>query len=250
MFAAVTHPSQDSEQAEHTDKFWNLYLKNVEEEDKNNIEDRKGDTDGILTFTGLFIATVAAFVIESSRQLSSNPGDETVALLRQIAGVGNSTPTPVSDPSLDIFTPPATAIVVNTFWFLSLILSLICALGAILMRQWTRNYQRKIQHRRSTEKRAILHVILINGMKRFGLDRASSLIIAILHVAVTFFIIGLVIFLFPINPIVAGTSLGLAGTAACAYLLLTVLPFFYPDCPFSTPFTSALALLASILLRV
>ncbi|KAI0027739.1 hypothetical protein K488DRAFT_28108, partial [Vararia minispora EC-137] len=216
-------------------KFWDLYLRNAEEEDQVNIENWKGDADGILFFTGLFAVIVAAFVVDSYKRLSPDSGDETVALLRQIAAASNGMPIPAPDPPLDNFAPPAIAIVVNTFWFLSLILSLICALGATLIQQWARAYQRKLQRPRTPQTRAILHGILIQGVERYGFDRASSLVVSFLHVAVALFMIGLIVFLFPINSIVAGASLGLAGIAACIYAALTVLPFFSPDCPYSTP---------------
>ncbi|KAI0031456.1 hypothetical protein K488DRAFT_52034, partial [Vararia minispora EC-137] len=234
------HLPQTTEFSDPKDKLWSLYLRNAEEEDRVNIESWKGDTDGILIFTGLFAATVAAFVIEGYKRLSPDSSAETVVLLKQIAAAGNGMPVPTPDSSPDNFTLPATAIIANIFWFLSLILSLICALGATLIQQWARNYRRKIQHRRAAQKRGILHVILSQGVGRFGLDCASSWIIAFLHTAVAFFMIGLVVFLFPTNTIVAGISLALIGMAACVYLLLSALPVFSPDCPYSTPFTPAL----------
>ncbi|KAI0031452.1 hypothetical protein K488DRAFT_9727, partial [Vararia minispora EC-137] len=128
---------------EPADKFWNLYLRNAEEEDKVNIENWKGDTDGILIFTGLFAVVVAAFFIDTYKQLSPNSGDETVVLLRQIAAASNGMPIPTPDHSPDNFTPPTTVVVVNILWFLSLVFSLLCAFGATLVQYWARNFQRK-----------------------------------------------------------------------------------------------------------
>ncbi|KAI0027738.1 hypothetical protein K488DRAFT_29744, partial [Vararia minispora EC-137] len=231
---------QTTEFVDPVNKFWNSYLRNAEEEDKVNIENWKGDTDGILIFMGLFAATVSAFIIESYKQLSPDSGDETVVLLGQIAAALNGMPIRTSDPPPDSFRPQATAVVVNVLWFLSLILSLICALGATLIQQWARNYQRKTQHHYEAPKRGIHHIFLSKGVRRFGLGRASSWIITFLHVAVTLFMIGLVVFLFPVNSIVAGTSLSIVGMAACVYVVLSVLPGFSLDCPFNTPFTPAL----------
>ncbi|KAI0306815.1 hypothetical protein B0F90DRAFT_1849195 [Multifurca ochricompacta] len=51
-------------------KLWSMYLTEAEKQDKEITESWKGDTDGILVFTGLFSATVAAFIIESYKKLS------------------------------------------------------------------------------------------------------------------------------------------------------------------------------------
>ncbi|KAF8495120.1 hypothetical protein F5888DRAFT_580220 [Russula emetica] len=48
-------------------------------------KNRKGDSEGILIFTGLFAATEAVFIIESYKQLSPDSGATTVFLLQQIS---------------------------------------------------------------------------------------------------------------------------------------------------------------------
>ncbi|KZV68154.1 hypothetical protein PENSPDRAFT_754368 [Peniophora sp. CONT] len=107
------------------DAMWETYLAAVEDEDKASVESWNGSTTGILTFTGLFAATVAAFVIESYKMLSPDTGAQTVALLAQLVAATNTTPV---IPSIDIqsgpFFAPETAIIVNSLWFLSLVLSL------------------------------------------------------------------------------------------------------------------------------
>jgi hypothetical protein len=236
------------------DRFWALYLKGAEEEDKARVENWKGDTDGILIFvrcfqahicldntmarqTGLFAATVAAFVIESYKQLSADTSAQTVALLAQLVAAQNGTALPPVVPASDTFVPAPSAVVANTLWFLSLVVSLVCALGATLIQQWARNYQRQNQRWRSMQKRGVLHVILCTGVERFGLDNASSWVVALLHLAVSLFMAGLVIFLFPINVIVASFSLGAVAISGIAYVALSVLPVAFLDCPLRTPLT-------------
>jgi hypothetical protein len=187
--------------------------------------------------TGLFAATVAAFVIESYKQLSPDTGAQTVKLLSQLVDAKIDPLPPISTSSADDFVLPMSAVIANTFWFLSLILSLICALGATLVQQWARNYIRQNQRRRAMEKRGIRHIILFKGIKRFGLSHASDFIVALLHLAVALFMIGLVIFLFPINPIVAWSSLCLIAIAAVVYTILSTLPVVAQDCPYRTPVT-------------
>ncbi|KAI9467267.1 hypothetical protein BJY52DRAFT_1079426, partial [Lactarius psammicola] len=64
---------------------WSLYLDEVEKVDKGVTESWKGDTEGIIVFTGLFSATVAAFIVESYKKLSPDSGDTTNALLTQLS---------------------------------------------------------------------------------------------------------------------------------------------------------------------
>ncbi|KAI0245799.1 hypothetical protein BJV78DRAFT_1107315, partial [Lactifluus subvellereus] len=88
---------------------------------------------------------VAAFIIESYKQLQPNSSDTTVLLLAQISqqltALFSGTPIPVSSsqPS-QAFRPSGSPVRVNTLWFLSLVLGLTYPLLATLMQQWVRRY--------------------------------------------------------------------------------------------------------------
>ncbi|KAI0316153.1 hypothetical protein OF83DRAFT_1023600, partial [Amylostereum chailletii] len=105
------------------------------------VENWKGDADSILIFTGLFAATVSAFIVESYKGLKPDSGDAAVELLSQILAfnLDGTRPTPSS------FHASANNIWVNVLWFCSLILSLTCALGATLVQQWVRVYTQATQ---------------------------------------------------------------------------------------------------------
>ncbi|KZV72650.1 hypothetical protein PENSPDRAFT_604125, partial [Peniophora sp. CONT] len=129
----------------NTDQFWSLYLTQAQVQDQQRIERWKGESDGILIFTGLFAATVATFVVAYYPKLSPDSGDETVALLVQVVVLlSNGTITPAfamnSAPSgsatFDSFGPTTSDVWVNALWFLSLVVSISCALLATLVRQW------------------------------------------------------------------------------------------------------------------
>ncbi|KAI0269504.1 hypothetical protein BGY98DRAFT_900176, partial [Russula aff. rugulosa BPL654] len=64
---------------------WNMYLDGVKEDDQRTTKTWKDDANGILVFSGLFTATVGAFVIEFYKRLSPDSGIQTVALLGQIS---------------------------------------------------------------------------------------------------------------------------------------------------------------------
>ncbi|KAF8269078.1 hypothetical protein EI94DRAFT_1447824, partial [Lactarius quietus] len=218
---------------------WSIYLTEAEKQDTELTESWKSDTKGILVFTGLFSATVALFIIKSYKKLSPDPSERTNALLAQISqqmvNMSNGTPlTSVVVENSQPFKPSASAVRVNVLWFLSLILSLNCALSATLMQQWARRYLELAQRRGASHRRGRMRSYIFDGINRFGMARAVRTMPAILHVSVFLFFIGLVEFLFPIYTTVAYT-LGCIVVFALAYASLTVLPSIYLNCPYATP---------------
>jgi hypothetical protein len=121
-------------------------------------------------------------------------------------------------------------------WFLSLVISLNCALYATLMQQWARQYQELAQRRGAPHKRARMRAFIIDGFRRFGiLARAVTPITTLLHISVFLFFAGLVEFLIPIHTTVAYTTLGFIGLFALPYASLTILPSISLQSPFGTP---------------
>ncbi|KAI0245968.1 hypothetical protein BJV78DRAFT_1136304, partial [Lactifluus subvellereus] len=214
-------------------KIFSVYLFQADKFDKEQSDSWKGDTEGILVFvgpsTGLFSATVAGFIIESYKQLQPNSSDTTVLLLAQISqqlaalSSGNSISVPSGLPS-QAFRPSASAVRVNTLWFLSLVLSLTCALLATLMQQWVRRYLQVSQRWYAPYKRARIRTFFAEGVERFGLPRAVEALPALLHTSVFLFFAGLVDFLININHTVAFSLLSAVAVAASAYFLSTAHP--------------------------
>ncbi|KAJ7119743.1 hypothetical protein C8R44DRAFT_572497, partial [Mycena epipterygia] len=126
-------------------KLWAVYISEAEKYDKALVESWKSDMEGMLIFAGLFSASLTAFIIESYKTLLPDSGDSTVQLLAQIsqqlaAAANGSTFHP---PPLVHFAAPATSLLCNALWFVSLGLSLTCALIATLLEQWARNFLHK-----------------------------------------------------------------------------------------------------------
>ncbi|KAI0246777.1 hypothetical protein BJV78DRAFT_114536 [Lactifluus subvellereus] len=235
-------PSRGDTYSDTSGKLWSVYLTEADKKDKALAENWKGDTEGILIFTGLFASTVAAFIIESYKRLSSDSSAATILLLNQIsqqlAALSNGTQ--ISPPSLyndSSFRPTSSAIRVNILWFLSLTLSLMCALAATLMQQWARRYLQLAQAQTTLYKRARTRAYLFEGVQTFRLSQAIEAVPALLHVAVFFFFAGLVDFLFSIDTTVAHAVLGVICFCGGTYILLTFLPNVRPNCPYRTPFS-------------
>ncbi|KAI9435114.1 hypothetical protein H4582DRAFT_1817862, partial [Lactarius indigo] len=193
---------------------WSMYLIEAEKQDDKAAESWKGDTDGILVFTGLFSATVATFIIESYQQLSPDSSDTTNALLiqlsRQLVNISNGSPLEsVAAQFNQPFQPTASAVRVNVLWFLSLVFSLTCALSATLMQQWTRRYRELAQRRGAPHRRGYVRAYIFDGISKFEMARVVATMPMLLHVSVFLFFVGLVDFLFPIDATVSYFTLGL-----------------------------------------
>ncbi|KAI0314432.1 hypothetical protein OF83DRAFT_1063825, partial [Amylostereum chailletii] len=188
------------------DRFWTLCLADADKNDAGMTESIKGDTDGILIFTGLFAATVAAFIVEFYKTLNPDPGDETVTLLssisNQVSTFSNGTRAPPSGPPFfESFHVPAPSIRINSLcmWFISLFLSLYVALASTLIQQWCRRYLRAARRRGPPHKRGPVHAVVAEGMERFHVQDVAEVIIALLHLSVFLFLGGLLDFLFVVN---------------------------------------------------
>ncbi|KZV60794.1 hypothetical protein PENSPDRAFT_593684, partial [Peniophora sp. CONT] len=237
-------PSKDEDEA--GDGLWNAYLDAVEDDDKASAESWNGSTTGILTFTGLFAATVAAFVIESYKMLQPDPGaqtnligNQTLVLLAQLVSANGITPNiPAPELQTQPFQAPQAAIVVNSLWFLSLVISLVCALLATLIQEWTRDFLRDI-HRRSPDvtikNYSFNHIFVRMGVERYKLDYVTSIIVFLMHIAVILFLVGLVIFLEPIHHAPANVIKWAGILAAAIYVIFSIMPFFDNSCPYRTP---------------
>ncbi|TDL19744.1 hypothetical protein BD410DRAFT_874078, partial [Rickenella mellea] len=133
--------SSDTSFEELGSKIWLPYLELAEKYDKDLVHNWRDDMDSLLIFAALFSASVTAFVIESYNSLVQDPGEVTISVLLQISQqIANGTHAVAAvRPS---FQPATIDVAINILWFLSLAFSLACALAAVLVRQWARQYLR------------------------------------------------------------------------------------------------------------
>jgi hypothetical protein len=198
---------------------------------------------------------VAAFLIESYKQLQPSSSDTVILLLSQISqqlaalSSGSSISIPSGLPGQD-FQPSTSAVRVNILWFISLVLSLTCALLATLMQQWVRQYLQTSQRWYAPYKRARIRAFFAEGIEQFGLPAAVEALPALLHISVFLFFAGLVDFLININHTVAFSLLSAVVAGTSAYFLFTVLPLIYPNSPYQTPLTSLLWIFQQTMLLI
>jgi hypothetical protein len=192
---------------------------------------------------GLFSASVTAFIIESYKTLVPDNNARTVVLLevitQQLAAISNTTvPTPAIATAIaapNPFLPPASALLCNVLWFLSLAFSLACALSATLVEQWARNYLLATETRPAPYERARLFEYLYKGLERFHMASVVEAIPLLLHISLFLFFVGLVEFLRPVNFAISMLILVVLLSCVIIYTLATVIPAFQRNCPYCTP---------------
>ncbi|KAI9452580.1 hypothetical protein F5148DRAFT_500013 [Russula earlei] len=236
-------PQTESSYTDGSGALFSMYLDRAEEEDTKAAERWKGDADGILVFTGLFSATVAAFLVGTYQSLQPNAQDTStfyLATITQILAASNQSLTislPPPPPSPFTFKPPKSAIWFNSLWFSSLVISLTCALLATSLQQWARRYLRVSQPRYSPHRRARLRAFFAEGIENLHLPWAVEALPTLIHVSVFLFFAGLVVFLSSINHTVFSALLWCMGLCVGLYMCVTLLPIFRPDSPYYTPLT-------------
>ncbi|KAJ7505909.1 hypothetical protein B0H11DRAFT_1645015, partial [Mycena galericulata] len=220
---------------------WAVYISEADKYDNALVESWKSNMEGMLIFAGLFSASLTAFIIESYPTLTPDSGDATVQLLTQIsqqlaaAANGSTFHMPTPPP----FTVPTTSLVCNALWFISLGLSLTCALIATLLEQWAREFLHRADMRSAPVIRARIFSYLYFGLKRFRMHTVVDIIPLLLHASLLFFFAGLVAFLIPINLPIAAVAAVLLFIVTAVYSVLTLLPLWHLDCPYRTPLSGA-----------
>ncbi|KAJ7656019.1 hypothetical protein DFH06DRAFT_1045974, partial [Mycena polygramma] len=223
-------------------KLWAVYVSEAEKYDRGLVESWRSDMEGMLIFAGLFSASLTAFLIESYKTLVPNSGDTTAFLLaqisQQIAASSNGTSFVVTSPAP--FSVPTSSLICNVLWFLSLGLSLTCALVATLLEQWARDFLHRADMRSAPVIRARVFSFLYYGLRRFQMHTVVEIIPLMLHASLFLFFVGLVAFLVPVNAAITAVAGIILGTVTAVYTLLTLLPLFHLDCPYRTPLSGGL----------
>ncbi|KAJ7637315.1 hypothetical protein DFH06DRAFT_1302730 [Mycena polygramma] len=229
----VTEPGAEAAAA----KIWAIYIGEAEKYDKGLVESWRSDMDGMLIFAGLFSASLTAFLIESYKTLNPDSGDSTVRLLAQISQqlAASANGSSFAVPPSPKFTPSGPALVCNALWFISLGLSLSCALIATLLEQWARDFIHRSEIRSAPLIRARIFSFLYYGLKRFNMHAVVEIIPLLLHTALLFFLAGLVAFLVPVNTAMAVVAAVMLAILTAVYSLLTILPLGCLDSPYRTP---------------
>ncbi|KAH8980285.1 hypothetical protein EDB92DRAFT_1782929, partial [Lactarius akahatsu] len=158
--------------------------------DKQMVERWKGEADVAAQQAGLFSAVITVSFVESYKWLlSPDSADQTVELLTQKSGqLPNHINASVkSGPSVG----PTAAVMVNLVWFSSMALCFSCSVGATLIQQWARRYLVLMQG----PERVYLRPFMLNGVRRFQVERTIQLMGISLHSSILFYAVGVLKFI-------------------------------------------------------
>jgi hypothetical protein len=156
---------------------------------------------------GLFSAAVAALLAVTIQDIRPSSQDTSAFYLAtisqqlaQLNGTQISIPSSVSnsDPTVP-FTVPTWAVWVNGLWFLSLVISITCAVLATLLQQWARRYLRVAYPRCSPHKRALIRAFYRKGVEELYLPWVIEGLPVLLHISFFLYSAGLSVFLFGVN---------------------------------------------------
>ena len=146
-----------------------------------------------------------------------------------------SSPLPASPPP---FSPPNYAVWVNGLWFMSLVISLTCALLATFLQQWARRYLKVTHSRSSPDKRARIRAFFAEGIEKCLLPFAVEILPTLLHISLFLFFAGLVVFLLNVNLTIFKLVLSWVGICVALYGCITLMPIIRHDSPYYTPLSS------------
>ena len=146
------------------------------------------------------------------------------------------------------FSPPSHAIWINSLWFLSLTISLTCALLATLLQQWARRCVKITQPRYNPDKRARIRAFFSEGVDKLHLPWAVEALPTLLHLSLFLFFAGLLVYLYNIHHTVFSAVAWWIGLCVAIYICITLMPIFRNDSPYYAPLSeSAWYLVSGIL---
>lgn len=190
---------------------------------------------------------MTAFVIESYKRLQPDSADTAAALLLRISN--QLTPTTSGSQFAALPSPfqaSRAAVLCNVCWFLSLMLSLGCALGAILIRQWVLNYLQHPRDESTAPRRARMRQYLFEGIEHWKMAVFVDILPAMLHFSLFLFSVGLVAFSSEVNTILVAVVSFVELVGLVGYTILTFLPVQWPECPYQTPLSAPCIILFSL----
>ncbi|KAF5314898.1 hypothetical protein D9619_007519 [Psilocybe cf. subviscida] len=166
---------------------------------------------------GLFSAVVTAFAVETYKDLQEDP---VVALLARIAANSANNSTTALPPP---FTPDASTIRLNVFFFLSLILSLSTVLVGIVALQWIREHRQHSNTLTPQNMFATLHM-RTEALHKWRVPQIFAALPLLLQFSLVFFFAGIIQLLVNASTIVLIPVTCVMGVTILFLVSTTILP--------------------------
>ncbi|KAL1716022.1 hypothetical protein EV715DRAFT_206156, partial [Schizophyllum commune] len=221
-------------------RVWSVYNDEAQIADEAMVKELNGTLDVLLVFAGLFSAVVTTFVAQSSQALNPDYAQITASLVYELVlmqradRAGTSGEVPASSLKLASHTSQTTDLWVNGLWLVSLMTALLTALVSVLAKQWIQYYN-SLSMGLSPRERAHLRHFRLKGFQRWRVQEIIGFLPALLTVALLLFFAGLVVYVAPMNTVLAWVIIGLAVAIFLSYASATIIPVFAPHCAYKTP---------------
>ncbi|PBK62945.1 hypothetical protein ARMSODRAFT_895235, partial [Armillaria solidipes] len=192
------------EEAAPTARVWRTHEDESKNHDSNMVEQFRDSVNLLLVSAGLFSAVVTAFVVQSSQNLRPDYAAMSASLLYELVliqraatanGSSANVITSPLEPSI-AFVPATADVWVNGLWFTSLFLSLTTALVAVLVKQWLHHYV--VLPSGTPRDRSLIRQFRYAGFRKWHVQVIIGLLPVVIHLALTIFLVGLVVFLYPL----------------------------------------------------
>ncbi|KAJ7203169.1 hypothetical protein GGX14DRAFT_399131 [Mycena pura] len=239
LHTAVEALKQKPEALDIKTAFWNAYKPLADEFDKE-FKDKYGtNLDTSLIFAGLFSAVSSAFIIQIQPQLQPDPNVITqgLLLLHLVHNITGSVP-----PGINVPVPTGVdsrVVIAQSFLYFSLFSTLLAALLAVLAKQWLLHYD-SAGERGSIEHRGLERQRKVDGLQRWKFDFVMQIFPLLLQTSLLLFAAALSIYLWTVNNVIAGISIGLTSLGVILYILMVLSAVISRDSPYQTSLTAIL----------
>lgn len=191
--------------------------------------------------------------MESTNLLQQDPADVSATLLLMIAQsqqrmeLGLPPPTNAALVDSPAFVPSTSARWINGIWFTSLALSLSAALIAMLGKEWLTAYLSS--RPRPPRSHALLRQARLEGLEGWWALHIIALLPSLLHTSLLLFSLGLVVYLWTMDIVIAAVIAAVIGVTSLFYAITAILGAVYEHCPFVTQISGYIKLAFSRYLR-
>ncbi|KAK0443151.1 hypothetical protein EV421DRAFT_1710277, partial [Armillaria borealis] len=180
-------------------RIWSIYLDEAADFDANMLAEWRDTIDVLLVFAGLFSAVLTTFVVQTSQNMQPDYNQASTLILFEIlkatASNGSQISIPSSPTAFFSSSPGPSDEWFNSLWFVSLTLSLITALVAVLVKQWLHQYVATVSDSSARDRARIRHMRYA-GLQTWQVPMIIGMLPVLLHVSLALFFAGLAIFLF------------------------------------------------------
>lgn len=178
----------------------------------------------------MFSAVVTTFNVQYYAALQPSSG--TQLMLRMPSDLTSPVHVTTLSSTIDSAVP-VTAVLINTLWFLALVLSLSAASIGITVKQWLSSYippatimshqRTRLWHHRQ------------RGLRKWRVSAIVSVLPILLQLALLLFLVGLVVLLWTLNMVLAIVIMVPVAILMILLGITSIIPTFAPECPYKSP---------------